>query len=510
MDFRTWTSRVAALFAVMVAVAVGSANSTHADASIVFPPPSSTDLWDVSQGTTVTGTSGIYPGINPANMFGGTGGVEPANTIFADGKPAGTVHWIEWQTSSPVTIASAVLEARHDGDNGRDANYRGMSRFKLFARDTGGAWIQLFDIEPANPYGDTVAPANTGVADIPSQPYRLLLCANLALMTATEFRAEVTQRGNVGGAQGPRIIELDGYATPCETANSKPTADAGPDQVVEATAGGTVVTLDGSGSSDPDSDPLTFNWTGPFQEGGGNFDGVAPVVTFPGPGTFAVELTVDDGNGGSDADTVEIQVVDTTPPVLSGLDDIGVEAPSDAGVVVAFDIQATDAADEAPVIDCTPPSGSTFLPGTTTVECMATDLAGNQAFGSFDVTVTVQVVEEEVTFESLADDVRGLELAGLYRTQLLLRLALANWAFEAGLTESAHAYLAAFIDYVERLTPRRISVDEAEALTDGAHALIATVHGEPPGTDVCGDWTSPEWTGLGGFVARLLHQAACS
>src|SRR5689334_13017838 len=39
--------------------------------------------------------------------------------------------------------------------------------------------------------------------------------------------------------------------------NSAPCADAGPDQAVTISQ---VVALDGSGSTDPDSDPLTFAW----------------------------------------------------------------------------------------------------------------------------------------------------------------------------------------------------------------------------------------------------------
>jgi len=43
------------------------------------------------------------------------------------------------------------------------------------------------------------------------------------------------------------------------TVNQPPTADAGPDQHVTVAPGDTaMVTLDGSGSSDPDDDPLTF------------------------------------------------------------------------------------------------------------------------------------------------------------------------------------------------------------------------------------------------------------
>jgi hypothetical protein len=90
--------------------------------------------------------------------------------------------------------------------------------------------------------------------------------------------------------------------------NQSPAANAGADATIAcAAANGTPVTLDGSASSDPDGDTLTYTWTGPFPEGGGTVTGVSPTVTLP-LGVSTITLTVDDGNGGTARDTVEIRV----------------------------------------------------------------------------------------------------------------------------------------------------------------------------------------------------------
>lgn len=96
--------------------------------------------------------------------------------------------------------------------------------------------------------------------------------------------------------------------------NEPPVADAGANQTIEWTSGGAQVTLDGSASSDPDGDTLTYTWTGLFSEGDGTVTGVSPTVTLPSLGAFTIALTVDDGWGGTDTDTVRITVVDTTAP----------------------------------------------------------------------------------------------------------------------------------------------------------------------------------------------------
>ncbi len=118
-------------------------------------------------------------------------------------------------------------------------------------------------------------------------------------------------------AEETALLDLngDGAAWPllafASFANSPPVADAGPDQVVGAIARATDVMLDGSASTDPDGDRLTFTWTGGFA--GGTATGPVPTVTFTGLGSYDVTLTVSDGEL-FDEDTVTIDLVDTTPP----------------------------------------------------------------------------------------------------------------------------------------------------------------------------------------------------
>lgn len=96
------------------------------------------------------------------------------------------------------------------------------------------------------------------------------------------------------------------------TPGQPPLANAGPDRIIEcAGVAGSSVTLDGSGSSDPDGDPLIYTWTW----AGGSAEGGNPTVQLP-LGTTVVTLTVSDGKGSS-TDTVSIAVRDTTPPVTT-------------------------------------------------------------------------------------------------------------------------------------------------------------------------------------------------
>jgi hypothetical protein len=107
----------------------------------------------------------------------------------------------------------------------------------------------------------------------------------------------------------------DGYwvnaSTVPATANIAPMANPGIDQKV---VGGSVVTLYGSASSDPDGDPLTYAWTLVSKPAGStttliSATSVNPTFTADLAGTYVANLTVDDGQLSSEVKTTNVTVV---------------------------------------------------------------------------------------------------------------------------------------------------------------------------------------------------------
>jgi RHS repeat-associated protein len=104
------------------------------------------------------------------------------------------------------------------------------------------------------------------------------------------------------------------------TQNSRPVADAGED--LSAMVGDTV-TLDGSGSSDADFDPLTYQWSlinapegssASLQDSGT----ISPSFVPDKPGTYVAQLIVNDGAFDSDPDTSQVSVTVYVPPDSDG------------------------------------------------------------------------------------------------------------------------------------------------------------------------------------------------
>ena len=128
-------------------------------------------------------------------------------------------------------------------------------------------------------------------------------------------RTIISDFGNA--AQGALGSFPSGVVIFPDTNNQQPIADSGPDQTA---IDGSLVTLDGTGSSDPDGDSITYSWT---QTSGTNVtlsNSTIANPTFVAPSTteeimLGFSLVVNDGL----LDSLPDSVVITVSPIISGI-----------------------------------------------------------------------------------------------------------------------------------------------------------------------------------------------
>jgi hypothetical protein len=124
--------------------------------------------------------------------------------------------------------------------------------------------------------------------------------------------------------------------------NSAPVANAGADQTAYVTH---VVTLDGSASSDPDGDAVSYQWALVSRPAGSaavlsDATAVSPTFLVDRPGTYTAQLVVGDGSVTSAADTVTVITVNTAPVANAGPDQTAA-----VGVTVSLSGSASSDAD---------------------------------------------------------------------------------------------------------------------------------------------------------------------
>jgi subtilisin family serine protease len=168
----------------------------------------------------------------------------------------------------------------------------------------------------------------------------------------------------------------------CIAPNTPPVCDANGPYTAECGMG---TQLDGTGSYDPDGDPLTYTWEGPFDSSPES--GAMPTVIFPAPtGLKSVDLTVTDAIGDSDSCSAPVTVQDTLDPSITAPDDVLDECTSPAGTPADLGTPVTDdACDEALMVTNDAPP--LFPLGATPVLWTATDDSGNSASDSQTVTI---------------------------------------------------------------------------------------------------------------------------
>ena len=122
-------------------------------------------------------------------------------------------------------------------------------------------------------------------------------------------------------------------------------------------------------------------------------DGTDPVQFSPASGSVfllgktTVTESATDSAGHTSTSSFVVTVEDTTPPIISALPNLVLASTGPGGATANYSATASDLVSGSVPVTFSPPSGTLFPAGTTTVTATATDAAGNVASSAFTVTV---------------------------------------------------------------------------------------------------------------------------
>lgn len=264
------------------------------------------------------------------------------------------------------------------------------------------------------------------------------------------------------------------------------------------------VSVDGSGSSDPESQPLTYAWD--FGDGGIG-TGMSTVHTYTTPGTFTITLAATDPGGETGTATAVVTV--TAPNVPPTADLVATPASGKAPLATTLDASASDDPDGGQLTyafdpgDGTTPvtqPGATLahtytIPGSYTARVTVTDERNATATAETTVTVNGLQPPNAVGTASPSSGQAPLPVAfdGQASSDADGTVTAHHWAFgdggQANTAVANHTYSAPG-DYTATLT-----VTDDDGLTDTASLPIHVSAVPPPNQPPVAIFTATPATG---------------
>ena len=281
--------------------AEGAAVAFDGSASATNPAGGALDYaWDFGDGATGSGAT-------PSHTYADNASYTVTLTVTAvDGGLTNSA-----TTTATIANVAPVVSALADVILGLGETYAADGSFTDPGADTWTATVNYGDGSEDQPL------ALTGTTFHLSHAY--------PTGQAGPFTVRVTVRDDDGGAGTAE-------ATVTVEVNRAPVANAGP---AASGAEGSAVSFDGSHSSDPDGNPLTYTWD--FGDGSSG-TGPTPTHTYADNGTYVVKLTVSDGTLSGEATTSAViaNVAPSVGTITAPLD------PQQIGDVVTASAAFTD------------------------------------------------------------------------------------------------------------------------------------------------------------------------